>query len=273
MAKNNQYETAPTRPIWSGALNFGLVNIPVHLFSATNPKGLDFDFLHKKDFSPIRFARVCKLEEKEIPYEQIVRGFEYRKDEYVVLTEEDFQKANVKKTNAINILDFVNESEIESIYFERPYYLEPGKGAQRPYVLLLEALKKTKKVGIANYVIRHREHLGAVKAQNNIIILNQLRFPNEIRKIGNFDLPKEELTQKEIEMAKSLINQLTETFHPEKYKDTYTEELKKLIEEKAHGLTPKPKGQFPKPTPVSDLMATLRASLEKEKTRQPIRSP
>src|SRR5262249_10175282 len=139
------------RALWSGSLSFGLINIPVRIYSATEARALDFDMLHKKDLSPIRFARICKAEEKEVPWQEIVKGYEYQEGEYVVLDEEDFKRASVKKTKTIEIIDFVEEIEIDPVYYEKPYYLEPGKGADKAYVLLRESLKKSKKVAIARF--------------------------------------------------------------------------------------------------------------------------
>ncbi|MBX4187042.1 MAG: Ku protein [Candidatus Doudnabacteria bacterium] len=256
------------RAIWSGALSFGLVNIPIKLYSATSGKTLSFDMLHKKDLSPIRYARVCRVDGKEIPYEDIVKGYEYQKGDYVVLTDEDFKKANVKKTKAIEIQDFVKENEIDPIYFEKPYYLEPEKGAAKAYVLLREALKKSKKIGIAKFVLRNREHLAVIKPFGNVLLLNQMRYQDEIRRPDDLNLPEtKEAGKREIEIALALIDQLTSHFKPEEYHDTYTEELERVIKAKAKGKPIKAKGKEPQPTEVTDLMAMLRASLEKEKAK------
>lgn len=257
------------RAIWSGSVSFGLVNIPVKLYSATNSKTLELDMLHKKDLSPIRYAKVCRKDGHEIPYEEIVKGYEYEDGDYIVLSNEDFEKANVRKTKTIDIVDFAKEQEIDPIFFEKPYYLEPEKGAAKAYILLREALKKSKKVGIAKFVIRNREHLGIVKPEGDILVLNQMRFQEEIRR-PELKIPKEDVSEKEISMALAFIDQLTEPFKPDEYKDTYMEELKKLIEEKSRGKTPKPKGALPKPTEVDDLMAALKKSLEREKQRQTV---
>lgn len=256
------------RAIWSGALSFGLVNIPVKLYSATAGKGLNLDMLHKKDLSPIRYARICRADGKEIPYEDIVKGYEYQKGDYVILTDEDFKKANVQKTKAIEIQDFVKETEIDPIYFEKPYYLEPEKGAEKAYVLLRESLKKSKKIGVAQFVLRNREHLAVIKPFEKVLILNQLRYQDEIRKPDDLNLPDAKVGGKrEIEIALALIDQLTSHFKPEAYKDTYKEELERVIKAKAKGKPVKAKGKEPEPTDVADLMAMLRASLEKEKAR------
>lgn len=256
------------RAIWSGALSFGLVNIPVKLYSATGENKLDLDMLHKKDLSPIRYARICRADGKEVPYEEIVKGYEYQKGDYVVLTDEDFKKANVEKTKAIEIQEFSKEAEIDTMYYEKPYYLEPEKGAEKAYALLRESLKKSKKVGIAKFVLRNRERLAAIKPSGNVIILQQMRFDEEIRPVEDLNLPDaKKAGNKEIDMALALIEQLTEHFKPEDFKDTYTDELKKVIEAKAKGKPIKAKGKERKATEVSDLMAMLKKSLEKEKAR------
>jgi DNA end-binding protein Ku len=260
------------RAIWTGALSFGLVNIPIRLYSATAGERLSFDMLHKKDLSPIRYARICREDGKEIPYEDIVKGYKYEDGDYVILTDEDFKKANVRKTKAVDIVDFTKESEIDPIYYEKPYYLEPDKGAAKPYALLREALKKSKKVGIAKFVLRNREILAVVKPHGNAIILEQLRYDKELRSTSELNLPKAESTSKEVDMALKLIEQLTTHFKPEKYKDTYEEELKEVIAAKAHGRKPKVKGKEPEPTEVRDIMALLQRSLEShQKVRKRVR--
>lgn len=256
------------RAIWSGSLSFGLVNIPVKLYSAIGENRLDFDMLHKKDLSPIRYARVCRSDGHEIPYEDIVKGYEYQRGDYVVLTDEDFKKANVKKTKTIEVQDFSNEDEIDPIYFEKPYYLEPQKGAEKAYTLLREALKKSKKVGIAKFVLRSKEHLALVKPFGNMLLLNQMRYEDEIRKPDELNLPTEkQAAKKEIDIALALIDQLTTQFKPKEYHDTYREELERVINEKAKGKPIKAKGKEPEATDVADLMEVLKASLEKEQEK------
>ena len=255
------------KAIWTGALSFGLVNIPVRLYSATESHGLELDMLHKKDLSPIRYARICRIDGKEIPYDQIVKGYEYEKGDYVVLTDEDFKKANVKKTKTIDIIDFAEEDDIDSMYFEKPYYLEPEKGAFKAYALLREAIKKSKKVGVAKFVLRNREHLAALRVKGNAIILNQLRFDEEIRK-PDLNLPgKEKASNREIDMALTLIEHLTSHFKPEDYKDTYIKDVKQIINQKLKGKKPKAKGKEKDvaPTEVHDIMAMLKESLEKQR--------
>jgi DNA end-binding protein Ku len=255
------------RAIWSGALSFGLVNIPVKLYSATSANSLNLDMLHKKDLSPIRYARICRADGKEVPWEDIVKGYEYQKGDYVVLTDEDFKKANVEKTKAIEIESFVKESEINPIYFEKPYYLEPEKSATKAYGLLRESLKKSKKIGLAKFVLRNREHLAAIRPEGKAIVLEQMRFNEEIRPVTDLNLPADQKTGKELDIALALINQLTEHFDAKKYKDTYTDELKKVIEAKKKGKPIKAKGKEPTPTQVTDIMAMLKKSLEQERDR------
>lgn len=251
--------------MWNGALSFGLINIPIRLYSAVEEKGgISFDMLHKKDLSPIRYARICKEDGKEIPYEDIVKGYKYETGDYVVLVDEDFKKVDVKKTKSIDILDFVEEKEIDSIFYEKPYFLEPGKGADKAYVLLREALFKSKKVGLGRFVFHTREHLAVIRPYGPILILEQLRYASEIRDASELNIPKKvDASQKEIAMALKLIEQLTTHFKPQSYHDTYTEELKKIIDDKAKGRKTKiKKEKVSKITPVHDIMHLLKESLE-----------
>lgn len=255
------------RAIWTGALSFGLINIPVRLYSATaTEERISFDMLHKKDLSPIRYARVCKSDGHEIPYNEIVKGYEYQKGDYVVLSDEDFKKASPRKTKTIDILDFAKETEIDTIFYEKPYFLEPDKGAEKAYALLREALKKSKKIGVASFVLRNKEHLAAIKPYGKAILLNQLRFQEELRKPEGLNLPDSSKARgKEIEMALALIDQLSEPFKPAEYKDTYQKELKKIIEAKAKGKKIQVKDEEPESsTEVVDLVAMLKASLKKQ---------
>ncbi|HSD63543.1 MAG TPA: Ku protein [Ignavibacteriaceae bacterium] len=254
------------RAIWSGLISFGLVNIPVKLYSGSESHSLELDMLRKDDLCPVKYARVCRSDGKEIPYEDIVKGYEYQEGDYVVLEKEDFEKANIIKKNAIDIQSFVNETEVDSIFYEKPYYLEPDKGGDKPYALLREALKKSKKVGVANFVMRNREHFAVLKPYGNLLLLNQLRYHDEIRETKSLNLPESKVVNNdELKMALSLINQTTSKFRPEKYKDTYIEDLKKIIEAKAKGKKPVTKGKAPKPSKVDDMMKLLKKSLEKNK--------
>lgn len=258
------------RPVWSGALSFGLVNIPVKLYSAVEAHGLDFHMLHKKDLSPIRYARVCKADGKEIPYEDIVKGYEYQKGDFIVLTDDDFKKANVRETSVIDIQHFVEEKEIDPRYFEKPYYIEPAKGADRAYALLVSALAKSKKVAVAKYVIHKREHLGAVKPEKNMLVLFQMRFEEEIREPEGIRVPDVKAAgkeNKEVDLALQLIDQLTVPFDPSLYKDTYIEALEDVIEKKVKGKKPAVKGKAPEPVRVDDIMKVLRESLAREQKK------
>lgn len=255
------------RSIWRGSISFGLVNIPVRLFSASQVhEGIDLDMLHKEDHSPIRYARVCRSDGEEVPWDEIVKGYEYRDGDYVVLTPEDLKKADVEKAKTIKIQQFADESEIDTRYFEKPYYLEPEKGADTAYALLREALERSGKIGLAKFAMRARENMAAIKPVGKVLVLNQLRFPADVRSPADLNLPdKKAATEGEVKMALALINQLNKPFIAEDWHDTYTEELEEVIEEKAKGHKPKAHGKPPKDTKVKDLMATLKASLEDAK--------
>ena len=179
--KTTKARSAAGRPIWKGTINFGLVNIPVALYSAEADNSIDFDLLDKRDFSRVRYRRVNEKTGREVPWDAIVKGYEYKKGEYVALTDDDFIKANVEATQSIDILDFVDAADISPVYFDKPYYLVPLKNGQRAYALLREVLKRTGKVGIARVVIRTREHLASLLADGALLILNLLRFPHELR--------------------------------------------------------------------------------------------
>lgn len=249
-------------------LSFGLVTIPVKLYSAVQPNELSFHLLHKADVSPIRFAKVCKQEGKEVPYEDIVKGYEIEDGEYVIMADDDFKKAHRRETSTIEIIQFARESEIDPIYCDKPYYLEPDKKAQKPYSLLIEALRQSKKVGIAKYVLRNKEHLAAIRPEGSIMLLEQLRFHEEIRSpAGLATLKKIELNKKEIVLALQLIEQLSSPFKASDFKDSYTDALREIIEAKAAGLIPKAKGTAPEPIRVRDLMQVLQKSLNKEKKK------
>lgn len=251
------------RAIWSGAISFGLVNIPVKLYSGTSAeRALDLDMLSKKDMSPIRYARISTASNKEVEWKDIVKGYEVEKGKYVVITDEDFKKASPEKTNTIEILQFVNEKEIDSIYFEKPYYLVPDKGAAKPYTLLLKALEKSKKVAVATCVIRNREHIFSIKPMaDEILVLEQLRYADQINEIPDVKSTHAKITQQEITLALKLIDQLTEKFKPEAFKDTYTDTMKKLIEAKAKGKKITTPTAEKKTAAVKDLMSVLKESL------------
>ena len=222
------------RPLWTGTIGFGLVNIPVKLFSATQASELDLDMRDKKDLSNIRFMRVNGKTGKEVEYKNIVKGYKLN-DNYVVLEDKDLASANAVKTKLIEITDFVLEQEIDSIYYEVPYYLAPEKSGVRAYALLREALRKTGKVGVATFVMRNKENLAIIKVSGEALILTKMRFAEEIRDTKELVLPASTVKPAELKMAISLINQLSGKFTIGKYKDLYTAQLLKLIKAKAKG--------------------------------------
>lgn len=247
--------------IWNGVINFGLINIPVKLSSSSKDQELKFRMLHKKDHSPIRYARMCKKEEKEVPYEEIVKGYEYQKDDYVILSNSDFEKASVSATNSIDILQFAYEEEIDVRYFQKPYYLEPDKKSIKPYVLLAKALEESKKIAITKIVLHQREHLAVIKPIDSILVLDLMRFESEVLP-PEISLSSVKISKKEMDTALLLIDQLTEDFNAKDFHDTYTEKLEKLIKAKAKGHTVHAvKIKTPKVTPVKDLLAMLKKSL------------
>jgi DNA end-binding protein Ku len=248
------------RPIWTGAIGFGLVNIPVKLFSATQGSELDLDMLDKKDLANIRFKRVNEKTGKEVAWGNIVKGFMIS-DKYVVLDDKDFESANAVKTKVIEISDFVNEVEINSIYYENPYYLVPEKSGVRAYALLKEALLKTGKAGVSTFVLRNKEHLAILRATADVLILNQLRFHEEIRNPKELEIAASTVKPAELKMAISLINQLTAKFNISSYKDTYTQQLLKLIKAKAKGAKPAATHMKVVHSKAKDLMGQLKASL------------
>lgn len=249
------------RPIWTGTIGFGLVNIPVKLFSATQGSELDLDMLDKKDLSNIRFMRVNEKTGKEVAWANIVKGY-LLNNKYVVLEDKDFETASATKTKVIEISDFVQQQDINSVYYETPYYLVPEKSGVRAYSLLKQALLKTGKVGIATFVMRNKEHLAILKATEEVLILNQLRFSEEIRDIKELSLPSVAAVKPaELKMAISLINQLSGKFNITTYKDTYTVQLLKLIKARAKGSKPAVAPMKVVHSKAKDLMEQLKASL------------
>jgi len=252
------------RAIWTGSISFGLVNIPVKLGSAVESgSGLDLDMLSKDDMAPIRYARIDTKTGKEIAYKDIVKGFEYAKGKYVLVTDEDFAKASPEKSKTIDIVQFVKEEEIDPIFYEKPYYVLPDKGAEKSYHLLIKALEETKSIGLAEFMLRNRTHVCALKAYQGVLLLNQMRYQEEIREVPDVDKGKgEKLTAKEVQLAVKLIHQLTEPFKAEDFKDTYIAALKKVIKAKAAGKdihVAEPKRASS--ATVKDLMEVLKESL------------
>jgi DNA end-binding protein Ku len=251
------------RSIWSGAISFGLIYIPVKLYSASQSNELDFDLLRRDDHCRIGYSKICKESGEEVPNDEIVRGFEYRKGDYVIIEDEDFQRARSGRTKVIDIASFVNLDEIDTKFLEKPYFLEPDKGAKQVYGLLREALVRTNKVGLARFVMRNREHLAIIKPEDKVMVLNQMRYAAEIRTPDELDLPgKEGLADRELDMAVKLIDQLTEPWEPEQYRDTYIDTLREIIQQKAEGKELAPLQEEEVPTDVTDLFAKLRESLE-----------
>lgn len=251
------------RPIWTGSISFGLVNIPVKLFSGSNPReGIDLDMLHKEDHAPIRYARICRKDGEEIPWDDIIKGYEYREGDYIVLTKKDLESIDAKKTQTIDIQQFIEETDIDIRYFEKPYYLEVVKGGEKAYALLRSALQQSKKLALAKFVLHQREHIAVIKPFGRVLVLNQMRYPTDLREPGELQLPTDrEVTEKEIEMALKLIRQETKPFIAEDLRDTYTEELEEMIKAKTKGKKIKPT-KAPVKTSAKDLMSTLKASLK-----------
>ncbi|MDZ4824821.1 MAG: Ku protein [Flavobacteriales bacterium] len=250
------------RAIWTGSISFGLINIPVKLFSAVQESTLDMDMLDSKDHSNIKFKRVNENTGKEVPWAGIVKGYKVN-DSYVILEDADFEAADATKTKTIEIINFAEENEIDSIYYEQPYYLEPDKAAHKAYALLRDSLKAAGKVGVSSFVLRNKEGLAILKPYENVIVLNRIRFNQEIRETTGLKLPPVSKTKsKEMDMANKLIAQLTEEFNIVKYKDTYTIKLLKIIKDKSKGkkqAVPSLKVVHKK---SDNLMDMLKASLE-----------
>jgi DNA end-binding protein Ku len=254
------------RAIWKGSISFGLVNIPIALYPATRREEFKFRLLRKTDLSPVNYKRVAEKDGKEVPWDQIVKGYEYEKGKYVVLKDEDFQRVDVEATQTVDIQDFVELDEIDPIFFYKPYYLEPQKGGDKAYALLRDALKDSKKVGVAKVVIKTREYLAGVKPEDGALVLELMHFADELADTSKLHIPKKvEIGKREITMAKSLIDSMSSKWNPEKYKDDYREALMEVIEEKVEAggkeIEEKPK-KAPKPTKVIDLISVLQKSLE-----------
>ena len=250
------------RPLWTGFISFGLVNIPVRLYSLAAEKEMDLDLLHAKDMSGVRYARICKKEEKEIPYDEIIKGAKHGAT-HVPLDDADFAHANARKTSTIEVAQFADESDIDPIYYEKPYYLEPEKGGEKAYQLFHDALLRSKRVGIARFVLRNREHLSAVRTLGGAIVLEQLRFASTLRRAADLTPPaRKAVSAKEMRMAMDFVTKMTRKFRPEEYKDSYTRELLRAIREKAKHGKITPRGKRPTRTEVDDLMETLRLSLK-----------
>jgi len=255
------------RPIWSGTISFGLVSVPVRMYSATESKELKFHFLHKEDLAPIGYDKVRRDTGEHVDPDDIVRGFEIEKGRFVELTEEDLDRLDIELTHSIDICDFVNIDEIDPIYFRKAYYLLPQDGAEKPYRLLLRALDESGKVAIAKVVIRKKQHLAALRPWNGVILLETMYFADEIRKPESVDAGGK-LRSAEVEMARSLVDNLSDSFDPKKYDDTYRKELLDLLREKAETGEISAPAEEPEEAEVVDLMSALRESVERTKRQQ-----
>lgn len=236
------------------------------MFSGVHPRqGIDLDMLHKEDHSRIRFARVCRKDGEEVPWDDIVKGYEYRDGDYVVLSDKELENLDAEKSQTIDIQQFLQEGEVDIRYFEKPYYLEPIKGGEKAYSLLHAALEQSDKLALAKFVMHQREHLAVIKPVGRALILNQMRFPTDIREGTDLNLPDgKKVTQDEVKVALKLIAQETKPFMPEDFKDTYTEELEDLIKAKTKGKKPAKHKAVHKDTSASDLMSALKASLDQK---------
>jgi DNA end-binding protein Ku len=253
------------RSMWKGSIAFGLVNIPVELYSATRDHRPKFRLLHAKDEEPVRYERVCQKEGKPVAWEDLVKGYEYAKGQFVVLSKDDFKTAALEKTKTIDIIDFVDPKEVDERYFETPYYLQAGKGADRSYALLREAIRESGRIGIAKIILREAQHLAAVEAIGDALVLTMMRFADELADLAEFTFPrKTEIRPAELKMARQLIDNLATTWDPGKYTDEYLQNLMRVINAKMKGKKPRliDDDHTPKQAEVVDLMARLRASLE-----------
>jgi DNA end-binding protein Ku len=249
------------RAVWSGTIGFGLVNIPIKLYSAVQDSRLDLDMLDRKDHAHIKFKRVNEDTGKEVPWEQIVKGFLYN-DEYIILEDEDFAEASPEKSKIITIESFVQQTEIDDIYFESPYYIEPDKAGVKAYELLLKTLQKTGKAGVGRFVLRTSEHLAVIRPKDDYLLLHQLRFEQEIRSPKDLSIPSSaKIVKKELDMATKLVEEYTEPFDISQFKDTYREDLMKIIKAKASGKRRKTKKMKVVHTKSTDLFSQLKASL------------
>jgi len=265
------------RVIWKGSISFGLVHVPIALYSGEERDELHFSMLDKTDLSPVGYKRVNKTTGKEVPWEDIVRGFEYEKGHYVVLSDEELRQANIEATQTVEIVDFVAADEIPLVYYDRPYFLEPDKRGEKGYALLRETLRRTHKAGIARIVLRERQHMAVLLPFENVLLLNLLRYKNDLRDVDQFKVPKENLAdlgikKPEMEMAERLVESMVTKWKPEKYHDDYRDDVLHMIDEKIKaGETEvlKEVGEVParKTADIIDLMSALKKSVqEREKS-------
>jgi DNA end-binding protein Ku len=253
------------RPIWKGSISFGLVNIPVGLYSATKPSNeVKFKLLRNSDLSPIRYKRVAEADEKEVEWKDIVKGYEYEKGHYLALTDKDFESVEIKSQHVIEIVQFVDAAEVDPMFFDQPYYLVPEKGGGKAYGLLRQALLQSHKLGLAKVVLRTREHLAAVKPLGRALVLELMHFAEELMSPEDFQLPAEEVGKKELEMAEMLIETMTEPWQPQAFQDEYRAALMAMIDRKLKAGSKEgtgQKGRAPLPTNVVDIVEVLQKSL------------
>jgi DNA end-binding protein Ku len=251
------------RPIWSGAISFGLVNVPVKLYSAVSSKDVRFHQLDAKTNARIRQKRVSQVSGEEVPFDQIIKGYELGPDTYVPITPEELESLDPKATKSIDIEDFVDLDTIDPVYYERPYYLVPDKGGAKAYALLREAMRETNKVGVARMVLRTKQYLAAIRPKGHALVLETMYFADEVVPDDELDLPRDEVevSEREEKMARQLIDSLSTDFEPDKYRDEYRERVLDLIEQKASGQEIVVEEPTEEPTKVVDLMAALEASL------------
>ena len=262
------------RAIWKGSIAFGLVSIPVELHTAVRDHRPKFRMLHAKDQSPVRYERVCQRDGKAVAWEDLVKGYEYEKGRFVVLTKEDLKTVALNKDRAIDIIDFVKSDEIDDRYFETPYYLTPQKGSQHAYALLRDALRESARVGIAKIIIRDAQHLAALEVIENALVLTLLRYDDELVDTSPLEFPSGAKVRKgELDMAKMLIDNLAAAWDPSKYTDEYRDNLMKLIKARIKGVKPRlPAAEAPPEGKVVDLMERLRQSLETSRAKTPART-
>lgn len=254
------------KSVWNGTISFGLVSIPIKMYSASENRNLDLDMLDKHDQARIRYKRVNEDTGEEVQWSDIVKGFK-KDDSYIILEKEDFENANIKKSKTIDIEEFVDETEVADMLFKNPYYLEPQKEGGKAYSLLRDVLKKTGKLGVATFVMRQKENLSLIGVYKDVIVLHVIRFAEEIRNPDELKIPSTKISDKELKMAESLIENYTEKFDFEKYKDVYNEQLLNIIETKASGKKVKVEKVKSEPTAAKDLMAKLKASLDARKKK------
>ena len=255
------------RPTWKGSISFGLVYIPIAVYPATREEKLSFRQLRKRDLSPIKYKKVAESDMKEVPADEIVKGFEYERGRYIVLSDEDFEKVRIESTHSIDITDFVEMEKVDPKFFYKPYFLEPGKGGEKAYALLHKALSGTGKIGIAKVVISNREYLAAVKPDGLFLVLELMHFASEVLTPEELNRPKTELNDKEVKMANALIESMSSDWDPQKYRDEYRDAVMEMIEQKAKKkVVPEKPAPQPRATNVVDLVKVLQESINRSQS-------